>query len=231
LKPLVRRNALLITETSLDVDCQRLAAAIKLVLERAAAEQRKREEKERLEAEQREKARLEAQQREKERLAAELREKKRLATEVRQREIASKSNRLPQSTAPSQAHGTAQTGATRTLESKDPIKQGPLKQLAPLVVLGLILIGGWFVVSELKHGGREASPSSTDPAFYYGRGLDFYRTGDYDKAISDFNEAIRLNPKDGRDYYMRGWAYKLQGKILRRRPISKKRNSLVMIAH
>jgi tetratricopeptide (TPR) repeat protein len=42
--------------------------------------------------------------------------------------------------------------------------------------------------------------------------LDFYRTGDYDKAISDFNEAIRLNPKDGRDYYMRGWAYKPQGK-------------------
>ena len=81
LKLLVRRNALLITETSFDSDCQRLAAAIRRVLEKAAAEEqerlaterRQREEKERLEAEQREKARLEAEQREKERLADEQR--------------------------------------------------------------------------------------------------------------------------------------------------------------
>jgi TIR domain len=37
LKPLVRRNALLITDTSFEGDCQRLAAAIRLVLEEAAA--------------------------------------------------------------------------------------------------------------------------------------------------------------------------------------------------
>src|SRR6516164_9806928 len=37
LRPLVRRNALLITDTSFDGDCQRLAAAIRLVLEKAAA--------------------------------------------------------------------------------------------------------------------------------------------------------------------------------------------------
>jgi hypothetical protein len=42
LKPLVRRNALMITDTSFDGDCQRLAAAIRLVLEKAAAEERKR---------------------------------------------------------------------------------------------------------------------------------------------------------------------------------------------
>src|SRR6201997_3440027 len=53
LKPLVRRNALQITDTSFDGDCQRLAAEIMRVLEKAAAK-----EKERLEAEQREKERL-----------------------------------------------------------------------------------------------------------------------------------------------------------------------------
>jgi len=42
LKPLVRRNALPITDTSFDGDCQRLAAAIRLVLEKAAAEEQER---------------------------------------------------------------------------------------------------------------------------------------------------------------------------------------------
>jgi hypothetical protein len=42
LKSLVRRNALRITDTSFDGDCQRLAAAIRLVLEKAAAVEQKR---------------------------------------------------------------------------------------------------------------------------------------------------------------------------------------------
>ncbi|HWY91819.1 MAG TPA: TIR domain-containing protein [Chthoniobacterales bacterium] len=103
LKPLVRRNALRITDTSFDGDCQRLVTAIKQVLEKAAteelerleAEQRQRGEEERLEAEQRqreEKERLEAEQRqrgEEEWLEAEQRqreEKERLAAERRSEE-------------------------------------------------------------------------------------------------------------------------------------------------
>src|SRR5262249_30229113 len=42
LKSLVRRNALRITDTSFDGDCQRLAAAIRLVLEKAAAVEQER---------------------------------------------------------------------------------------------------------------------------------------------------------------------------------------------
>jgi hypothetical protein len=42
LKSLVRRNALRITDTSFDGDCQRLAAAIRLVLEKAAAVEKER---------------------------------------------------------------------------------------------------------------------------------------------------------------------------------------------
>ena len=44
LKPLARRNALQISDTSFDGDCQRMVAAIKEVLERAAIERREREE-------------------------------------------------------------------------------------------------------------------------------------------------------------------------------------------
>jgi hypothetical protein len=62
LKALVRRNALRITASSFDGDCQRLAAAIRLVLEKAAAEQRQCEEKERPQAKEREQERLEAEQ-------------------------------------------------------------------------------------------------------------------------------------------------------------------------
>jgi hypothetical protein len=65
LRRLVRRNALSVTTTSFDGDCQRLEGAIRQVLEKAAAEERQRE-KEQLEAEQREKERPEADPRERE---------------------------------------------------------------------------------------------------------------------------------------------------------------------
>jgi tetratricopeptide (TPR) repeat protein len=92
LRSLVWLHALSITAGSnFDVDCQRLAAAITLVLEKAAAEEKERlavgqREKERLEAEQREKERLAAEERQKEPLAAEQRKKERLEAEQREKE-------------------------------------------------------------------------------------------------------------------------------------------------
>src|SRR6516164_4922767 len=93
LRPLVRRNALSITDISFEGDCQRLAAAISRVLEtaeaaeqrRLEAEQRQREEQQRLEAEQREKEGPEAEEREKARLETEQLGKERLAAEQPQR--------------------------------------------------------------------------------------------------------------------------------------------------
>jgi TIR domain len=90
LRPLVRRNALSITDTSFEGDCQRLVTAMKVDLEKAAAEEQRRleaerhqrEEKERLESEQREKQRLEAQRLEKERLEAERQERSRQEAET-----------------------------------------------------------------------------------------------------------------------------------------------------
>ena len=82
LKPLVRRNALEVSHTRFNTDCERLASAVERVLEKTAAEHREREEKERLEAERRAteaKERLEAERRQKE-------EQDRLETERRETE-------------------------------------------------------------------------------------------------------------------------------------------------
>ena len=44
-------------------------------------------------------------------------------------------------------------------------------------------------------------------AAYYGRGLAYGGKGEYDKAIADCTEAIRLNPNYAAAYYIRGAAY------------------------
>ena len=41
--------------------------------------------------------------------------------------------------------------------------------------------------------------------------MAYGKKGDHDKAIADFTEAIRLNPKDAEAYYSRGGAYGEKG--------------------
>ena len=48
------------------------------------------------------------------------------------------------------------------------------------------------------------NPTSTDEA--YVRGNKLYNQGDYQAAISDYDEAIRLDPKYTRAYNNRGLA-------------------------
>jgi tetratricopeptide (TPR) repeat protein len=54
------------------------------------------------------------------------------------------------------------------------------------------------------------SKVSSDPAFYTERGWEFYQKKDYDKAISDYNAAIRLDPNYSWAYNRRGVAYYAQ---------------------
>src|SRR6516165_9489753 len=123
LKPLVRRNALLITETSFDGDCQRLAAAITVVLEKAAAE-----EQERLAVEQ-------PQRDQKHRLEAEQREKERLEAEKRQRE---KKERLKKTTSPTHARDFPTSPWIRKIDQLSWIP------FAAVVVTLLWLSGFWY---------------------------------------------------------------------------------------
>ncbi|MGD0899573.1 MAG: tetratricopeptide repeat protein [Thermoguttaceae bacterium] len=53
--------------------------------------------------------------------------------------------------------------------------------------------------------------AGTDATSYYNRGIIYVHTSEWDKAISDFNDAIRLDPKSGMAYYGRGFAYYKKG--------------------
>ena len=53
-------------------------------------------------------------------------------------------------------------------------------------------------------------PSGSIPKYacaYHNRGYAWYGKKEYDKAIADYNEAIRLDPKDAMAYYNRGCAW------------------------
>jgi len=52
---------------------------------------------------------------------------------------------------------------------------------------------------------------SRDAKFYNNRGIAFGEKGQYDQAISDFNQAIEINPRYDRAYNNRGIVYRLRG--------------------
>ena len=62
--------------------------------------------------------------------------------------------------------------------------------------------------SELVAKMREQATTSEEEAkIYVQRGCAYEDKGDYEKAVADFNEAIRLNPKDANALCGRGRAY------------------------
>jgi tetratricopeptide (TPR) repeat protein len=63
--------------------------------------------------------------------------------------------------------------------------------------------------SSLIESGRETPPRLA--AAYDSRGIAYASKGDYDRAIADFNEAIRLDPKSANAYSNRGNAYNDKG--------------------
>ncbi len=52
-----------------------------------------------------------------------------------------------------------------------------------------------------------------DPFAYDYRGMVFYKTGQFDKAIEDFNEAIALDPQYAKAYYNRGSVFDEMGQF------------------
>ncbi len=46
-----------------------------------------------------------------------------------------------------------------------------------------------------------------DAAFYQNRADDYLARGEYDRAIADYSEVLRLNPQDAVAYYSRGFAH------------------------
>jgi tetratricopeptide (TPR) repeat protein len=54
-------------------------------------------------------------------------------------------------------------------------------------------------------------PASTLSIMYDNRGTAYYNKGDYDRAIQDYDQAIRINPNGVSGYYSRGSAYYKKG--------------------
>ena len=166
LKPLVRRNALQISDTSFDGDCQRLVATIREVLEKPAPEAQEREksrlEEERPESEEkhrRESERLAAERLENERLDRQ-RDKDRLEAEERRRESTSNDKTIPPSPPHSQDFESAQAETSPVVEIKGSTKRKTsVSVVALLAGAGLMLILGltWFAGSKLNHSGRESA--------------------------------------------------------------------------
>lgn len=65
---------------------------------------------------------------------------------------------------------------------------------------------------------EDASESDSNRALaLHMRGLAYVARGDNDRAITDYNEAIRLNPTNGLTFNERGLAYKAKGDVDRYR--------------
>jgi len=74
-------------------------------------------------------------------------------------------------------------------------------KLFPLITFKMCLI------SIILIGCESYEQSNAGIAFYNERGIAYVKKGQYDKAISEFNKAIEINPKDAVAYRGRGAAY------------------------
>jgi len=68
-------------------------------------------------------------------------------------------------------------------------------------------IAGWVMLKHLRRA--EANPASER----FKRGYASYQKGEFDKALDDYSEAIRLDPKQARAYNNRGLAYQAKGDL------------------
>ena len=95
------------------------------------------------------------------------------------------------------------------------------KRIEPNATPGVESLPGWETVPNPEGGAipadrqqsapvasTQTGPSVADFArAYFNRGLASFGKGDWDDAIADYREAIRLNPTDAVAYYNRGLAY------------------------
>ena len=82
-------------------------------------------------------------------------------------------------------------------------------------VLAVVLLGAGFVslplpVRSLPVDAIEIAQSSTTPSNaedFYNRGVEKGEKGDFQGAIADYNQALRINPNYAKAYLNRGDAY------------------------
>ena len=158
LKPLARRNALEVSRDRFPFDSGRLTDTIKRFFEKTEAEQREREEKERLENRNQSERVLEP-------LDPNPASKFQQSAKAGPKEEAA-SAIVPPSLAPSQDRGPAQAETPPTIQSQGSTKQKPSVYVAALVVFVVILAVGliWFAGLKLRNSGSEAALVTATPA-------------------------------------------------------------------
>ncbi|NEQ40526.1 MAG: tetratricopeptide repeat protein [Okeania sp. SIO3I5] len=58
-----------------------------------------------------------------------------------------------------------------------------------------------------RNSGNSTPSQTQDAESHFRQGFEHHNRGEYEKAIADYNQAIRLNSKDASTYYYRGMAY------------------------
>ena len=175
MKQLVRRNALQVGDTHFDDDCRRLVAAIEQVLEKAAAERREREEKDRLEVERREteaNESLETERRQKEqqeRLEAE--QQAQPPTPAAPSTLPAKpEGDKPSAETPKAVYPLPPKPAEPEREKPQPPSSGgtggksPSKQLIAILAIAAVLVVGGLIYLVNRPPPPEPTPGSASPS-------------------------------------------------------------------
>ncbi|MCX5692556.1 MAG: tetratricopeptide repeat protein, partial [Candidatus Omnitrophica bacterium] len=80
------------------------------------------------------------------------------------------------------------------------ISQGDLRKISILILLASFIVFGNVFAKEIT---KEALD----------KGIEYAQKGKYDEAISEYNEAIEINPNYAEAYSNRGDAYAKQGNL------------------
>jgi Tfp pilus assembly protein PilF len=88
----------------------------------------------------------------------------------------------------------------REQPEKCPWRNGPRVRLSGQALMALLLV----LIPSAGFGRHGIWFDPEDARSYYNRGLAWCEKKDYDKAISEFTEAIRLDPNFARPYFVRG---------------------------
>jgi Tfp pilus assembly protein PilF len=81
-------------------------------------------------------------------------------------------------------------------------------------IIVAVIVAAVLVSCATTNSGRPAPSnqlSRNEAVEAYNRGNAYYWEGDYDRAIADYNQAIRLDPNHYQTYFNRGWVYSYKG--------------------
>src|SRR5438105_10670043 len=86
------------------------------------------------------------------------------------------------------------------------------------LAIALVAYPGENLSAARKHGPAPQAPANTrpnpnDPGGHSAKGFEFAKKKEYDKAVAEFTEAIKAEPKDPMNYFNRATAYRGAGKM------------------